>query len=98
MKDYENVIVWLDYFNKDLTRAKGRRLARESCVFEPILGDLEKAAKDAGYSVVESVDKARFPRRPYVRSGYVALEKTSAKTVHLKRISKGLVAKRTKSK
>lgn len=98
MKDYENVVIWLDYFNKNLTRAKGRRLGRDLCVFEPILSELENAAKAAGYTIAESSESARFPRRAYVRSGYVALQKTDAKTTHMRKIAEKLVSKRTKSK
>ncbi len=96
MKDYEHVVVWLDYFNKTLPRAKGRRVQKEKCVFDPSLGELADAAKAAGYKITESEDTVRFPRRPYVRSGYVVLPKESPKTEILYKISEKLVAKRHK--
>ena len=96
MKDYEHVVVWLDYFNKTLTRAKGRKLEKEKCIFDPSLKELIDATKAAGLEITESDEKVRFPRRPYVRSGYVVLSKGSPKTKILNKISEKLVAKRAK--
>lgn len=98
MKDYEHVVIWLDYFNKTLTKKMGRRLPKEKCIFDPSLKELVDASVEAGFSPKESEDKVRFPRRAYVRSGYVTLPKNSgAKTKILYKISEKLVAKRAKS-
>ena len=67
MKDYEHVVIWLDYFNKTLPRNKGRRLQKEKCVFDPSLNELVDASKAAGLEIKESDDKVRYPKRPYVR-------------------------------
>ncbi|HSB50188.1 MAG TPA: signal recognition particle subunit SRP19/SEC65 family protein [Nitrosopumilaceae archaeon] len=97
MKDYEHVVIWLDYINKTLPRNKGRRLEKEKCVFDPSLNELIDATKDAGFEITESSDKVRFPKRPYVRSGYVILPKDSlTKTKILVKISEKLVSKRAK--
>lgn len=96
MKDYEHVVIWLDYFNKTLPKNKGRRLPKEKCVFDPSLNELIDAAKDAGLEIKESEDKVRFPRRPYVRSGYIVLPKQLPKTKILYKISEKLVAMRAK--
>ena len=96
MKDYEHVVIWLDYFNKTLPRAKGRRLEKEKCVFDPSLKELSDAALAAGFEITETEDKVRYPKRPYVRSGYIVLPKGSSKTKILNKISEKLVLKRTK--
>jgi signal recognition particle subunit SRP19 len=96
MKDYEHVVIWLDYFNKTLPRNKGRRLQKDKCVFDPSLNELIDATKAAGLEMKESDDKVRFPKRPYVRSGYVVLPKNMPKTKLLEKISEKLVSKRTK--
>jgi signal recognition particle subunit SRP19 len=96
MKDYEHVVVWLDYFNKTLPRSKGRKVDKEKCIFDPSLKELIDATKAAGFEVTESNEKVRFPKRPYVRSGYIVLPKGSSKTTILNKISEKLVSKRTK--
>jgi len=96
MKDYEHVVIWLDYFNKTLPRAKGRRLEKEKCVFDPSLKELSEAAQAAGFEITETEEKVRYPRRPFVRSGYIVLPKGSSKTIILNKISQKLLLKRTK--
>jgi signal recognition particle subunit SRP19 len=96
MKDYEHVVVWLDYFNKTLPRNKGRKLPKEKCIFDPSLKELIEAAKAAKLEITESDDKVRFPKRPFVRSGYIILPKDGPKTKMLNKISEKLVSKRAK--
>ena len=96
MKDYEHVVVWLDYFNKTLPRDKGRKLSKEKCIFDPSLKELIEAAKAAGLDLTETNEKVRFPKRPYVRSGYIVIPKSGPKTKILKKISEKLVSKRAK--
>ena len=96
MKDYEHVVVWLDYFNKTLPRKKGRKLPKEKCIFDPSLNELIEASKAAGLEPKESEEKVRFPKRPYVRSGYIVLEKSASKINIMNKISKKLVLKREK--
>jgi len=96
MKDYEHVVIWLDYFNKNLKKSKGRRLGLERCVFDPSLKELMDATISAGFEITESEDKVRFPKRPFVRSGYIVLPKGSSKTIILNKISQKLVSKRSK--
>ena len=87
MKDYEHVVIWLDYFNKTLPRNKGRRLSKEKCVFDPSLKELIDATKAAGLEPTETEEQVRFPKRPYVRSGYIILEKKSTKTNIMNKIA-----------
>jgi len=96
MKDYEHVVIWLDYFNKNLKKSKGRRVGLEKCVYDPSLKELTDATTAAGFEITESNDKVRFPKRPFVRSGYVILPKESSKTKILDRISEKLISKRSK--
>ena len=96
MKDYEHVVIWLDYFNKNLKKSKGRRLGLEKCVFDPSLKELTDATTSAGFEITETEDKVRYPKRPFVRSGYIVLPKGSSKTIILNKISQKLISKRAK--
>ena len=97
MKDYEHVVVWLDYFNKNLKRSKGRRLRLDRCVFDPTIKELADAARAAGYEVAEPNESARFPKRAFVRSGYVALSKKGTRKAEiLDKIAQALVLRRSK--
>jgi signal recognition particle subunit SRP19 len=96
MKDYEHVVIWLDYFNKIITKKMGRRVAREKSVPDPSLNELVSAAKAAGLEPTETNDQARFPRRPYVRSGYITLAKAQPKSKMISIISDKLVSRRAK--
>jgi signal recognition particle subunit SRP19 len=77
VKDYDYVIVWTDYFNRNLTRRKGRRVSKDMAIFDPSIQELIEASNSAGFAVSndKTNETARFPRRPYVRSGYIMLEK-----------------------
>ena len=77
MKDYDHFIIWLDYFNKNLSRKKGRRIKRENAIYDPTFSELYEAAVEEGFDMTSenSNDHARFPRRSYVRSGYVMVPK-----------------------
>ena len=96
MKDYEHVVIWLDYFNKTLPRNKGRKLSKEKCIFDPSLKELIDASKAAGLEPKETEEQVRFPKRPYVRSGYIVLEKNTTKINIMNKISSKLVSKREK--
>jgi signal recognition particle subunit SRP19 len=100
LKDYDHVILWLDYFNRNLSRSKGRRVKRDKSVFDPTLADLIDAAKAAGYDITkeETNDQARYPRRAFVKSSYIMILKSNEvkKSVTIKTIADKMVQKRNK--
>ncbi len=96
MKDYEHVVIWLDYFNKTLPKKMGRRVARDRSVFDPSLKELSDAAKAAGFEPTETNDQVRFPRRPYVRSGYIIVTKGQPKAKIISAIAEKLLSRRVK--
>jgi signal recognition particle subunit SRP19 len=102
LKDYDHIILWLDYFNKNLSRHKGRKIKRNLAVFDPTVAELIDAAKAAGYSLTaeESNDQARYPRRSFVRSGYIMLPKPqdAKKSAIIDIIAEIMLQKRNKQK
>jgi signal recognition particle subunit SRP19 len=102
LKDYDHVILWLDYFNKNLKRRQGRKVKREQAVFDPTVQELVEAAKTAGYEVVQDAvnEQARFPRRSFVKSGYVMLAKKEGvkKSRVILSVAEKLLQKRARQK
>ena len=100
MKDYDHIILWLDYFNRNLSRSKGRRVKRDKSVFDPSLLDLIDAAKAAGYNLTneETNDQARYPRRAFVKSSYIMILKSNEvkKSETIRTIADKMVQKRNK--
>ena len=77
MKDYDHVVLWLDYFNKNLRRRQGRKVKRDQAVFDPTIQELVEAARAAGFQLSDQEinSNARYPRRSFVKSGYVMVAK-----------------------
>lgn len=77
MKDYDNVILWLDYYNKGLSRTKGRKVSKSLAIYDPLISELLDAATSLGFDIPKDQinDSARFPRRPHIKSGYIMLAK-----------------------
>jgi signal recognition particle subunit SRP19 len=102
MKDYDHFIIWLDYINKNLSRKKGRRIKRENAVYDPTFSELYEAAVEEGLEITldSSNDHARFPRRSYVRSGYIMIPKNSNKKKLdiISSLSSRILSKRNKTK
>jgi signal recognition particle subunit SRP19 len=77
LKDYDHMVLWLDYFNKNLKRRQGRRVNRGQAVFDPTVQELADAARAAGFELSDQEinSDARFPRRSFTRSGYIMVAK-----------------------
>ncbi|MBA2268395.1 MAG: hypothetical protein M3Q77_10080 [Thermoproteota archaeon] len=101
MKDYENVIIWVDYYNKNFSRGKGRRISKSMAIYDPMISELVVAAESLGYQVEKDQinDGARLPKRPHIKSGYIMISKNeSLKSKILKDIAEKMILNRTKLK
>ena len=102
MKDYDHVILWLDYFNKNLKRRQGRKVKKDRSVFDPTISELSEAAKAAGFefSDPEINDGARFPRRAFTKSGYVMVAKKEGakKSQIINTVAEKLLQRRSRQK
>ncbi len=101
MKDYDSIIVWLDYYNKGLSRGKGRKISKLSSIYDPMISELIDAANSLGYDVNQDQinDNARFPRRPHIKSGYIMLPKQNMnKSKIIRDIANKIIINRSKQK
>jgi signal recognition particle subunit SRP19 len=101
LKDYDNVIIWVDYYNKNFSRGKGRKISKLMAVYDPMLSELVAAAESLGYQVEKDQinDSARFPKRPHIKSGYIMILKNeSPKSKILKDVAEQMALNRAKSK
>lgn len=89
MKRKDFVIIWPQYFDRNFSRAKGRRVPLKYAVTNPSLNDLIKAASTLRFSFEVDRD-ARYPACWWVESGRLLIKKTASKAEIIKKISKFL--------
>lgn len=99
MKDYDSIIIWVDYFNRNFSRAKGRKVSKSIACYDPLVSELANALRDLGFEVdKEQVNEgARFPKRSHIKSGYIMIEKgESKKNTFLKTVAEKISTNRSK--
>jgi len=96
MKDYDHQIVWLDYFNKNLSRKKGRKVSKNISVYDPTMQELIGASKtlELDFSEEDINNQARYPRRAFVKSGYIMISKRDKKSSVINEIAKEMIEAR----
>jgi signal recognition particle subunit SRP19 len=96
MKDYDHQIIWLDYFNKNLSRKKGRKVGKNNSVYDPTMQELIDASKTLELDLSEENinNQARYPRRSFVKSGYIMISKKEKKSTVVNQIAKKMIETR----
>ena len=96
MKDYDHHIISLDYFNKNLSRKKGRKVGKNNSVYDPTMQELIGASKSLELDLSEENinNQARYPRRSFVKSGYIMISKKEKKSTVVNQIAKKMVETR----
>jgi signal recognition particle subunit SRP19 len=85
MKDYDRLVIWVDYFNSSLGRSEGRRVPLNVAVRNPTLEELKEAVRRNGYRA-ETQDAAH-PKRMRSPSGYVSIERKKPKAQTIREIA-----------
>ncbi len=88
MKDHKHFIIWLDYFNSNLSREEGRRIPLNRSVKNPTIDELLQAVKQLGYQAEH--EKAKHPKRVSQSTYYVSVEKTVTKSKMIGEIARKL--------
>ncbi|MBI2938727.1 MAG: hypothetical protein HYY22_11045 [Thaumarchaeota archaeon] len=85
MKDYDRLVIWVDYFNSNIGRSEGRRVPLNMAVRNPTLQELEEAARRAEYEYESQ--EAAHPKRMRSKSGYVSIKRRKTKVETIKEIA-----------
>lgn len=88
-------ILWPEYFDIGLTRAKGRRMPRSLSVQSPEAEEIFNIARKLGLSPLLENDKA-FPSRWMSSKGRVKVSKKYNKTRTMKMIAERLSSRKKK--
>ena len=82
-------VIWPCYFDVNLSRSEGRRVAKRIAIKEPTVDLVEKAAKALRLNpTVEQT--AHHPTRPWKRCGRILIDKTQKKENSIKQIAEKL--------
>lgn len=85
-KDDDKYVVWPIYFDKSVSRLKGRKVARKYSKDKPTAEDLAKAAKSLGlHPILEK--NASHPSRRWKKEGRIIVDKKDAKSKILVQIA-----------
>jgi signal recognition particle subunit SRP19 len=85
----EKYVVYPVYFDKTVSRLKGRRVSSKYAVEKPYIDDILKAAKSLGLNPI--LEKETFhSSRPYRQEGRILIDKKDSKNKLLIQIAKVL--------
>jgi signal recognition particle subunit SRP19 len=80
-------VIWPSYFDRGLSREKGRKVPIKLAVENPSIEKIARAAKTLGLNPVIEKD-ARYPSRHWEGGGRVLVEKKNKKSSILKSIAR----------
>jgi signal recognition particle subunit SRP19 len=78
-RDDKKFVIYPVYFDSDVSRLNGRRVAKKHAVEKPSLENLAKAAKSLGLNPVLEKD-AVHSSTPWKKEGRILIEKKGSKT------------------
>lgn len=90
MKKLDKAIIWPIYFDAARTRKDGRRVPKTLAVQLPKIDEVKLAVDRLGLKN-EIRAEAHFPKRPWVKSGMLLVEKKEAKEKIIQKIAKQLI-------
>lgn len=88
-RDEGKLVIWPHYFDRNLSREKGRRVPMDLAIENPKAGNIAQAARTLGMKP-ELEDDARPPAHWSSQRGRVLVPKTAKKEEILKQIARRL--------
>jgi signal recognition particle subunit SRP19 len=89
VRKQDKVIIWPVYFDQSKTRKNGRRIAKSLAVFNPKIDEIAKAVEQLGFKHEVSAELG-YPRTPWLKTGFVLVEKKGSKEQVIKKIASEL--------
>lgn len=80
------ITIWPQYMNKSLSLKEGRKIAKEDCVKDPSINEIEKALKRLGLKYELEKERA-YPGKWYEKSGRALVEWDKTKLELIREIS-----------
>lgn len=88
-RDDTTYVIYPVYFDKSVSRLKGRRVSMKHAVEKPTVEDIAKAAKSLGLATSLQKD-ALYSSTPWKKDGRVLIEKKGPKTTLLLQLANRL--------
>lgn len=90
MREKDRLVIWPIYFDAELSWNEGRKVSKNLAVKQPKIDDIIKAALEAGLNPELNKD-ATHPRRPWLKTGSITINKKLPKNEAIKIIAKKLL-------
>jgi len=85
----DKYVIYPIYFDKKISRIKGRKVSKKVAVEKPRFDDILKAASSLGLNPITEKDSAH-PSRHFKKEGRILVDKKSAKSKILRDIASKL--------
>ncbi len=95
MKDKDKQVIWLDYFDSNISRKQGRKVAKSLAISAPKIESIEEGLKRLGLKY--EVHQAKHPKRHWKVTYYFQVEKKMKKQELLRKLSEAIKGIKTSS-
>ena len=96
MRKKDKTLIWPAYFDSNRTRKMGRRVSKDICVRSPKIDEIVNVVSKLGYQC-ELNPEVSYPKKPWIRTGLLLIEKKYSKEQLINKIAVNLVKNRAKS-
>jgi len=88
-KDDHKLVIWPIYFDKNISKSKGRKIGKKYSIEKPDIEKIAKAAKSLGLNPIIEKNSSH-PSKSWRKEGRIIIDKKDAKSKLIFQISKYL--------
>lgn len=96
MRKQDKAIIWPAYFDSKRTRHTGRRVSKSIAVHSPKTSEIIRAVSKIGFQYEVNLE-ASYPKKPWLKTGSLLVEKKDSKEHLISVIGKELFRIRSNS-